>query len=313
MKTLLKKIMVSFSVVIIISIIVFFAFQVLPGDPINVILGTEATPERVAKLTEDMGLDKPLFERYISQVIGMFSGDFGNSVKFQEPIANILAERLPVTMSLGVISMVIIIIITIPTGVLVGANYNSWFGRIVLGICNVFTAIPQYFLGVIITIVFGLVFKVFQSGNFVSFHSDPLGYFSYLFFPALAIALPNAALLIKFLSSSVNEQSNASYARTARSKGASEVSVLFHHLLKNSLLSTLTMFGMVVADIFCGSIVVEMIFNIPGIGLLLISSISARDFPLLQVITIFIATVVVIVHLIIDIVLTIVDPRIKIS
>ncbi len=313
MRGLINKTVFSLFVIVIISVLVFFAFQILPGDPVSVILGTEATPERVEQLTQELNLDETLAKRYTTQVLGMLKGDFGNSIKFQQPINEILADRLPITLSIGFFSMILIILITIPIGIMAGSNYNGFFGKTILAINNIFTAIPSYFLSVIITIVFGLMLRFFQSGNFVPFGENPIDYIKYLFFPSLAIALPNAAMLIKFLSSSIDKELNQSYVRTARSKGASEFRIMFHHVFKNSILSTITLFGMIVADIFCGSIVVEQIFNIPGIGRLLISSISARDFPLLQVITIFIATIVVSVNLLVDIMLTIIDPRIKTS
>ncbi|MCG8539333.1 MAG: ABC transporter permease [Clostridia bacterium] len=313
MKYIFTKLLMSVGVLIVISILVFATFQILPGDPVNVILGTNSTPERVEQLTKQLSLDKPLYERYLLLIQGIFRGDLGVSIKYQMPVSQILSSRLPVTITLAVMSLIFIVSISYLMGLIAGKNYDNIVGKCIVGICNFFTAVPSYFLCILMIIIFSLILKVFQTGSFIAYSDSPLGYFTYFILPAFSIAIPNSAMLIKFLSGSIYDQSKQEYIRTARSKGASEMRVLIHHNVKNALIPAVTMLGMIIADILCGSIVVEQIFNIPGIGRLLITSIGARDFPMLQILSMFIAAVVVIINFTVDIIFKLIDPRVRIE
>lgn len=313
MNYFLRKIISLFAVLIIISLVTFAAFQILPGDPVRVILGTDASPERVEQLTMQLSLDKPLWQRYFIWLGGAVHGDFGTSIKYQLPINEILAGRLPVTIWLTILSLVFIVILSVPLGMLAAANHNKLADKIIIAISNIFTAVPPFFLSIIITLVFSLLLKWFHAGAFVPPQEDFGEFIRYLILPSLAIALPNAAVIIKFLRGSAAEQLRADYVRTARSKGCREGRIMTMHVFKNAMITVTTLFGMMIADILSGSIVVEQIFSIPGIGRLIISSIGARDFPLLETLVLFVASVVVIVNFLVDVAFKLIDPRLRIS
>jgi len=308
----LRKILSLFVVLFVISLLTFAAFQILPGDPVKVILGTDATPERVQQLTHQLSLDKPLWMRYILWLGGATHGDFGTSIKYQLPITEILASRLPVTVWLSVLSLFFILIFSIPLGILAAAKHNKLLDKIIIGLSNVFTAIPPFFLSILITLVFGLMLKWFQAGAFVPMEEDFGGFIKYLMVPAIAIALPNSAVIIKFLRASASEQLKADYVRTARSKGCKESRIMIFHVFKNAMITVATLLGMIIADILSGSIVVEQVFSIPGLGRLIISSIGARDFPLLETLVLFIASIVVVVNFLVDVSFKVIDPRLRI-
>lgn len=309
----LRKIISLFAVLFIISLLAFAAFQILPGDPVKVILGTDATPDRVEQLTKQLSLDKPLGQRYLFWLAGALHGDFGTSIKYQMPINEILASRLPVTIWLAALSLLFIIVISIPLGMIAAANYNKLPDKLIIALSNIFTAVPPFFLSILITLVFSLILKWFQAGAFIPIEESFSGFLKYLILPAIAIALPNSAVIIKFLRSSAAEQLKADYVRTAKSKGCKEGRIMVFHVFKNALITVTTLLGMIIADILSGSIVVEQIFSIPGIGRLIISSIGARDFPLLETLVLFIASVVVIVNFLVDVAFRLIDPRLRIS
>ncbi|MGB8455234.1 MAG: ABC transporter permease [Anaerocolumna sp.] len=313
MKYYFYKLIMLFLVLFVISILVFLAFQVLPGDPVNVILGTDATQERVGQLTKQLSLDKSLGERYFIWLSGVMHGDFGTSIKYQIPVSDILSSRMPVTICLALLAFVYIIILAFPLGLLAGRYYDSFAGRIIHTISNIGTAVPSYFLCILIILVFSISLKWFNIGSFVPMEEGVIHFIMNLIPPAFAIAIPSSAMIIKFLRGSIKEQLHLDYVRTAKSKGCSENRIMIFHVFRNAMITTIAILGMVIADILSGSIVVEQVFNIPGIGRLLITSIGARDFPMLETLVLFIAAIVVVVNFLVDITFKIIDPRIRIN
>ena len=174
-------------------------------------------------------------------------------------------------------------------------------------------AIPSFFLGIIITYIFGLILKVFTPGQYVSFQTDLSGFLQFMFFPALAIAVPQIATLVKYIRASMLDELGRDYVRTAKGKGASLTSILYSHVFRNAVVSVIPLFGMIVGSIFSGSIIVEQVFGVPGIGRLLISSVTGRDFPLTQALVMYIATIIVITNFVVDILIQVIDPRIRLS
>jgi len=173
-------------------------------------------------------------------------------------------------------------------------------------------SLPSFFLGVLFIWLFGIVLKLFVPGGYADFRENPIGFFGYMIFPAIAVALPNIAVVVKFLRSSAIAQLRADYVRTAYGKGNTDDAVLYRHVLKNAILPVITLFGMIVAEVFSGSIIVEQVFSLPGIGRLLISSITSRDFPVVETLVVYIAFLVVLANFTADLVLQLVDPRIKV-
>jgi ABC-type dipeptide/oligopeptide/nickel transport system permease component len=314
MKFVIKRLLVTVLTLFLVSVITFGAFHIIPGDPAAVMLGIEATEAQLADLRAEMNLDKSLPVQYGIWLKGFFTGGLGNSVRFRgEPIADMVLERLPVTLSLAVLSIIFIFFLAIPAALLPAGRENSPLDQIIHTVNTIMISVPGFFLGVLLIWIFGVLLRFFVPGAYVSYRQDLGGFLAYLVFPALAIALPNAAIVVKFLRGSIFRQLRSDYVRTAYSKGNSRGRVLYRHALKNAVIPAVTLMGMITADIFSGSIVIEQVFTIPGIGRLLIASITSRDFSMAQALVVYIAFVVVLANTLADIAIQIIDPRIRVT
>lgn len=311
MKYLLKKISAFIITLLLISLFTFLAFQIIPGDSATAALGTNATPEAIEALREQMGLNKNIFLRYFDWLGSSLSGNFGMSSQFNLPVSSLVQDRMPVTIWLAVFSIGIIIITSIPIGILSAKKEGGLLDRMITFLTHTAMAIPPFFLGIIITLIFGIVLKWFTPGGYTS-PSDNFGQFiQFMLFPALAIAIPKIAMVVKFLRSSVLRQLSLDYVRTARSKGNLETVILYRHVLKNAFIPVITFLAMVIADVLAGSIIIEQVFGLPGLGRLLVMAISNRDFAVVQVIILYIATIVVAINFIVDMLYQWIDPRVK--
>jgi len=297
-----------------VSIFCFLIFSVIRGDPASLAGGIEASPQQLETLREEMGLNKNILLRYFDWLSGFLTGNPGNSLRFRgEPISSMISQRLPVSFTLALLCLFFILLISVPLSLLTVKREGSIIDRIV----NILTAAgisaPGFFIGLLFIWVFGFLFKIFTPGEYIDYRENFSGFLGCLFFPALAIAIPNAAVLIKFLRGSLFQELQSDYVRTARSKGASWLYIMRRHVLKNAAVPAITVFGMIIAEVFSGSIVIEQVFTIPGIGRLLIAGISSRDYPLIQALVVYIAFIVVAANTLADIAIMIIDPRIRLS
>lgn len=312
MKYFIRKIVTLIITLLFISMLSFAAFSVIPGNAAISKLGTDATPERVAALEASMGLDKPMVVRYGNWLRDALHGDFGESYQYEGVrVSELLAQRLPTTIILALLSLVIILVLSIPLGILSAKYSGKWLDTLINQLTQITMAIPAFFLGIILTYIFGIALKWFQVGKFVSLSEDPAGCIKYLIFPALAIALPKLAMVVKFLRNSVLGEMQKDYVRTAYSKGNDKNKVLYRHILKNALIPVITFTAMIIAEIMAGSIIVEQVFSVPGIGRLLVSSISNRDYPVVQAMVIYITAIVIIINFIVDMLYQLADPRVR--
>jgi ABC-type dipeptide/oligopeptide/nickel transport system permease component len=269
------------------------------------------TPEYLAALREDMGLNKNILSRYFDWLSGLFSGSLGTSLRYQgESISELIKERLPVTFSLALLSLIFILLISIPVSLLTVRRKGDPIDRIVNFLTASGISVPSFLLGLLFIWIFGLSAKLFVPGAYIDYRESFSGFLGCLVFPALAIAVPNSAVMIKFLRGSLFQELKSDYVRTARSKGAGRLYILRRHVLKNALIPAITVFGMIAAEVFAGSIIIEQVFTIPGIGRLLITAIGSRDYPLIQTLLVYVAFIVVIVNTLADIVIMTIDPRI---
>ena len=308
-----KRLFITLVTLIIVSLFTFAAFTLIPGDPATLILGIEASEEQVAALRAEMGLDRSFPERYFRYIQGFITGNLGNSIRFQgAPISGMILERLPVTFSLAGLSLVFIIAIAIPSVLISVKREGSWMDRLMNTLTTVNISLPGFFLGVLFIWFFGIILKLFTPGAYVGYKVNIPRFLGYLVFPALAIAIPNAAILIKFLRTAIFKEFQNDYVRTAYSKGNSQRGTLYRHILKNAIIPGITVMGMIIADVFSGSIVIEQVFTIPGIGRLLITAISSRDYHLVETLVLYIAFIVILANTLVDITIQIIDPRIRV-
>lgn len=313
MKYTLKKLLSMIATLVVVSVCVFLAFNILPGDPAIRMLGLEASPELVEQTREQMGLNDPFVVRYFRWFTAFLKGDFGTSYSYNVPVAGMIASKIPITLTLGLFAFFITVLISIPLGIITAKYENGVLDRFITVLNQIIMAIPPFFSGILITFVFGMIFRLFTPGGFISYKDDFSGFLKYLFFPSLAIALPKIAMTVKMLRGSLIDEAGKDYARTAYSRGNNTNGVLYRHVLKNAMIPVITFLGMALADMVAGSIVVEQVFSIPGISRILLTSISNRDYPVVEAIIMGIATIVILINLLVDIVYRIIDPRIGID
>ncbi len=311
MRYILKKAAIFILTLLVISILVFCAFQVIPGDPATRMLGTQATPEKVQLLREQLGLDAPGIVRYFSWLGGLLTGNLGTSYNYNMPVAELISGKIAITAALSLLSFGIVLLISIPLGILLARYANSLPDRMFMVINQLIMSIPPFFLGILFTYIFGLLLKQFTPGDFVQHSVDPGGFWGYLFFPALAIALPKSAMVVKLLRTSMVKEMSEDYVRTAFSRGNSRWQVLSKHVMRNAIIPVVTFLAVTLVDIVAGSIIIEQVFVIPGMGRLLLDSILKRDIPVAQTITMIIAAVVITVNYLADISYKYIDPRIR--
>ncbi len=311
MKVYSKKLGMMVFTILFVSLLVFLAFSVLPGDPATSMLGLNATKESVANLRLEMGLNDPLLVRYGRWMLGVFSGNLGNSYNYGIPVQELLRDKIYVTMQITGLSFLLLIVISIPLGIYSAKRKGSRIDRTIMVINQITMSIPPFFLGILFTYLFGMVFHLFIPGGYISYQTNYFGFLTYIIFPAFAIALPKIAMTTKVLRGAIIGQIGQEYVRTAYSRGSDSNHVYYHHILKNALIPLITFVGMIVTDMVAGSIIVEQVFQIPGLGRILLTSIINRDYPVVQAIMMYIAIFVVGINFIIDILYQIVDPRIR--
>ena len=312
MNYILNRVLVALITMFLVSVFCFLVFSVIRGDPASITAGMHVTPEYLAALREDMGLNKNIPTRYFEWLSGLFSGNLGTSLRYQgESVSVLIKERLPVTFSLALFSLFFILLISIPFSLLTVRREGSPLDRTVNFLTAAGISMPSFFLGLLFIWIFGLSARLFVPGVYIDYRESFSGFLGCLVFPALAIAIPNSAVMIKFLRGSLFQELKSDYVRTARSKGAGSLYILRRHVLKNAIIPAVTVFGMIVAEVFAGSIIVEQVFTIPGIGRLLITAISSRDYPLIQTLLVYIAFIVVTANTLADIVIMTIDPRIR--
>lgn len=313
MRYIVKKVISLFITLLLISLLTFTAFSVIPGDAATAKLGTEATPEQVEALREELGLNDSLPVRYGNWLKGAVQGDFGESYQYEGvTVASLLSDRLPVTALVALLAFLLILGISVPLGLLCARYRGGYLDTIINQLTQITMAVPSFFLGLLLTYIFGLVLHWFQPGAFISPKENLGQSIAYLIFPAIAVALPKIAMVVKFLRNSILAEIQQDYVRTARSKGNNERRVLYQHVLRNALIPVITFLALVVADILAGSIVVEQVFSVTGVGRLLITSISSRDYPVVQAIVTYITVIVVGANFLVDVLYQLVDPRVKV-
>lgn len=310
MKYVVRKILTMILTLLAVTFFVFLSFHVISGDPATSMLGTEATPQKVAALREELGLNDPVLVQYGRWAVGLLHGDMGTSYSYRMPVTGMVANKIPVTITLTLMAFVLMVVISIPLGIYTAKHEGGVVDRIIYIINQIIMAIPPFFSGILITLIFGRLFKLFTPGGYVSYEKDFAGFVGYLFFPAVAIALPKAAMAVKLLRSSVIKEAKLDYVRTAYSRGNRTNDVLYKHVLKNALIPVVTFLGMALADMIAGSIIIEQVFSIPGLGRILLTSISNRDYPVVMAVIVCIAVLVLVVNMAVDLIYGLIDPRI---
>jgi len=292
-----------------VTILVFFLIHLVPGDPARTMLGTHSTPQKVALLHHEWGLDKPLPVQYWRFLGRMVHGDLGSSLFYSVPAGRLVVQRLPPTLWLIGLGTLFSVLIAVPLAALAATKRGRLPDQIVRAVPLVGLGFPQFWLGIMLLLAFGLnLGRGFPVGGY---GNGPLGHLHSMFLPSLTVGLAIAPILVRSLRASLLEVFESDYVTTARSKGLPERRVLVHHALRNAVISTVSVLGVNIGFLVGGTLVIEQVFALPGIGQLMINSIFQRDFPVVQAVTLVFAIMVVLVYLLTDVVHALLDPRVR--
>ena len=313
MKYYLKKLAVLFVTLFMVSLITFGVFQILPGDPVLVMLGVDADPAQADILREKLGLTAPLPVRYLQWVTGLLHGDMGTSYKYSRPVSMVLAQRIQPTVILALLTITITVVVGIPLGIRLARDASRWYSGFLSGLTQLGLAIPAFWFGILLILIFAVHLNLIPAGGYVRWEKSPAQCIESLILPAVALSFGTTATVVRYLRNTLLDQMSKDYVRTARSKGLKERTVIYRHVLRNALIPVLTIMAMLVTDILAGSIIIETVFSIPGLGSIITASITSRDFPLLQSTVMYIAALVVIINTAVDILYSVIDPRIRVK
>ncbi len=311
-KYIIKKLIRLIITLIITSFVIFLIFELVPGDPVLDKLGTRATPELVESLRIQYGLDQPFIVRYLKFVGGIFTLDFGKSYTYGVSVFSLLKEKLVINFFLSLLALFFVVVISFPLGIYVAKHTGGLSDKIISPLNQASMSIPSFVLGLLITFFFGIVLRWFKPGGYVSYNANFGKFLYFLIFPAFALAIPKIAMCIRLLKGNILEEATKDYALTAYARGNNTTGLLYRHVLKNAIMPTITFIGMIAADMICSGIVIEQVFSIPGLGQMLISSISTRDFPVVEAEVMMIALFIMLISFITDIIHVCLDPRVRI-
>jgi peptide/nickel transport system permease protein len=298
-------------VLLVVAVVIFLLVRSTPGDPARVLAGEDATPEQIRLLRRDMGLEGPLPTQFARWVTRAARGDLGRSLFNRMPVGRVIGQHVGPTLMLSTLAVAVSLTIGLPLGIVSAVYRNSWLDQSGLALAMLGAAVPTFWLGLSLIVVFAVNLGWLPSSGFRSPTEDLGRSLSYLILPALTLGIPSSALIIRFVRSSLLDVIAADYVRTARAKGLGQRLVIFKHALRNALVPILTVVGLTFAALMGGAVVTETVFAIPGMGQLVVQSVLRRDYPVIQGVTLVVATSYVVINLIVDLMYFLVDPRVK--
>ncbi len=308
---LIGRLLALVPVLLVVAAVVFLLIHLTPGDPARVLLGQDATPEQVQALRHDLGLDRPLVVQFGFWFGRAIRGDLGLSIFQHIPVTQDILQHASPTVMLSLLAIAVALLIGIPAGIVSAVFRNSWLDQGSLALAMLGAAVPSFWLGLSLIVVFAVNLGWLPSSGYRS-PAEGVGLsLHYLLLPALALGLPNSSLIIRFTRSSLLDVIGNDYIRTARAKGVSERAVIFHHAFRNALVPILTVVGLTFAALMGGAVVTETVFSLPGVGQLVVSSVLRRDYPVIQGVILLVATIYVLINLAVDLLYFLVDPRVK--
>ena len=295
----------------IVATVVFFLIHLIPGDPASVLLGPNASPTDVKKLQIQLGLDRPLYQQFAIWFSNVARGDLGRSIFLDRPVTQAVFERAEPTLVLVTLSLIVAIVIGLPAGIASAIKPNLWLDKTLMFFAILGVSIPTFWLGLNFVEVFAVLLKWLPASGYAPLVSGIWKNFRYMILPALSLGFNQSALIARMCRSSMLEVMQQDYVRTARSKGLAEGWVVVRHALRNVMIPTVTVIGVSFAVLIGGAVVTEIVFNIPGVGLLIMSSVLRRDYPTIQGCVLIIAAAYVLINLVVDILYTYIDPRVR--
>ena len=298
-------------VVFLVTIISFSVMSLVPGDPASVVAGANATPDEIEAIRIQLGLHLPYHERLVNWVFGLLQGDLGNSILLQRTVAEAVAERLPVTLALSAYAMILTLVAGVSLGVFAAVRQNSWVDQLCMTVALLGVSLPNVWLAILFVMFFSVYLGWFPTGGYVPFDQDVWRALVALTLPAVALALTQIGLLARMARSSMLEVLRQDYVQTARAKGLPRWSVVGKHALKNVMIPLVTVFGIILSLSLSGTVVIETVFGLPGVGSLVVNAVLRRDYPVIQGGLLLTASALVLVNLVVDLLYAWLDPRVR--
>lgn len=310
---LLRRAFTAFVSLFLAALLVFCALLAVPGDPAEIILGINASPQSLIALREKLGLNEPPVTRFVSWLGGIAQGDFGESLNYQKPVSGLIVNRLKVSIPLALGGALLACLIALPLGIFAALKRGTLMDPLVVALSQIGAAIPSFWLALMLILLFSVQFKLLPAAGTIDWARDPLATLKSLVLPVLALGLGQAAVMTRMTRAAMLEVLHQDYIRTAKAKGLSSGRVIWIHALRNALVTIITILGISLSNVFIGSIIIEQVFSIPGLGRLALTAIGTRDFPLLQGEILVYASAIILLSFLVDISYSILDPRIRYS
>ena len=313
MAFLIRRVILTLPILFIVSVVCFSLINLIPGDPATVILGPEASEQAKEQMRERLGLDKPIVVQYVDWLGGVLHGDLGESLVDGTPVSQLILQRLPVTLELALGTFLVSLTIAVVAGILSASNRGTWIDYASTGFALGGISIPHFWLGMMFIIIFAVNLGVLPASGFVPFFEDPAANIAAMILPVFATGLRESAELMRMLRSSLLEELGSDYVRTAFSKGLSRRVVVIRHAVRNALIPFVTASGLQIAALLGGLVVTEQVFQLPGVGRLIVESILERDFTVVQGAVLTVTVIVVVINVLVDLLYAVIDPRIALS
>lgn len=296
------------------SFLIFVFIRLIPGDPAAIMLGDQATPEAIDALRAEMGLEESLVVQYLKWLSAVIQGDLGDSIFFQIPVLELIVDGLETSVLLALMTMVWIVVFGLPIGMLAAARRGTWLDQSLSGISMFLASVPTFWVGLYLILVFAAILGWLPSSGYPSVFSEGgIANLRYLLLPSIALAAPNAALIIRLTRASMLDVYREDYVRTARAKGIHPLRVVFRHVFRNALITVVSAFGFTLAALISEAVVTETVFSLPGVGRMVVQSILRRDYPVIQGTILMIVMLYLVINLIVDILYAWLDPRVKLQ
>ncbi len=293
------------------SMVIFVVLEILPGDPASYMLGLDAREDTLAALRAQLGLDKPAIVRYFNWIGGLLSGDLGISYTYDVPVSELILERMVVSVPLALFAMILSTLIAIPLGMIAASRHNEPHDLIIMSLSQLSIAIPNFWFAILLTIVFAVVLRWLPAGGFPGWDAGLMPALIALVMPTIALALPQSAVLARVTRSALLEVLQEDYMRTARAKGLSRSAALRRHALRNAMIPVVTILGLQFSFLLAGTIIIENVFYLPGIGRLIFQAISQRDLIVVKDLVVLLSAAVIIINFAVDVLYAMIDPRLK--
>ena len=310
---LLKRILTLIGTLVGASVVVFWVLEILPGDAAQMMMGPDAAPEAVTALAHKLGLDRPPLERYLAWVGGLLTGNLGDSYAYSSPVSELLLERLSLTVPLALMAMALTTVLALGAGVFAAMRHNRLGDVGLMGLTQVGIAIPNFWFAILLILLFSVHLQWFAAGGFPGWEEGWAQGLKAMLLPAISLAVVQSAILARFTRSAVLDVLREDFVRTARAKGLSRRQTVWGHVLRNAMIPVITVMGLQFAELLAGTIVVENVFYLPGLGRLIFQAISNRDLIVVRNCVMFLAAMVVVVNFIVDVLYAVIDPRVKAS